>query len=84
MRLVYQSRFCHIVNKIDYFKFLHNYSILQVILTTLLKVYVKGGLFEKSRVLLNELDAAGFAADEVLKITNIFFLFHVSPQAYST
>lgn len=39
---------------------------LQVILTTLLKVYVRGGLFEKSRDLLSELEAMGYADDEVL------------------
>jgi len=38
---------------------------LQVILTTLLKVYSKGGLFEKSRELLAELEALGYAEDEV-------------------
>jgi len=40
---------------------------LQVILTTLLKVYVKGGLFEKSRELLAELKSLGYAEDEVTK-----------------
>lgn len=34
-------------------------------LTTLLKVYVRGGLFERSRELLAELDALGYAEDEV-------------------
>jgi len=38
---------------------------LQVILTTLLKVYAKGGLFEKSWELLAELEASGYAEDEV-------------------
>lgn len=37
----------------------------QVILTTLLKVYVRGGLFEKSRELLGELEALGYAEEEV-------------------
>ena len=40
---------------------------LQVISTTLLKVYVKGGLFEKSRELLAELKSLGYAEDEVKK-----------------
>lgn len=34
-------------------------------LTTLLKVYVRGGLFEKSRELLVKLEAMGFAQEEV-------------------
>lgn len=38
---------------------------MQVILTTLLKVYSKGGLFEKAKELLIELEASGFAQDEV-------------------
>lgn len=38
---------------------------LQVVYTTLLKVYVKGGLFEKSKELLKELEAFGYAKDEV-------------------
>ena len=38
---------------------------MQVILTTLLKVYVRGGLFEKSKELLTELEAMGFAENEV-------------------
>ena len=38
---------------------------LQVILTTLLKVYVRGGLFEKSRKLLSELEALGYGENEV-------------------
>jgi pentatricopeptide repeat protein len=37
----------------------------QVILTTLLKVYVRGGLFEKSRDLLSELETMGYADEEV-------------------
>uniref|UniRef100_A0A6N2MLE6 Uncharacterized protein n=1 Tax=Salix viminalis TaxID=40686 RepID=A0A6N2MLE6_SALVM len=37
-----------------------------VILTTLLKVHVRGGLFEKSRDLLIELDTLGFAKKEEL------------------
>ncbi|KAI7990752.1 Pentatricopeptide repeat-containing protein [Camellia lanceoleosa] len=36
-----------------------------VMLTTLLKVYVRGGLFEKSRELLTELEALGYAEDEM-------------------
>uniref|UniRef100_A0A6N2MLI2 Pentacotripeptide-repeat region of PRORP domain-containing protein n=1 Tax=Salix viminalis TaxID=40686 RepID=A0A6N2MLI2_SALVM len=36
-----------------------------VILTTLLKVHVRGGLFEKSRDLLIELDTLGFAKKEM-------------------
>ena len=42
-----------------------NATFLQVILTTLLKVYVRGGLFEKSRELINKLDKLGYAEDEV-------------------
>ncbi|KAB5516297.1 hypothetical protein DKX38_026945 [Salix brachista] len=38
---------------------------LALILTTLLKVHVRGGLFEKSRDLLIELDTLGFAKKEV-------------------
>lgn len=38
---------------------------MQVILTTLLKVYVRGGLFEKSRELLDKLESLGYAEDEV-------------------
>ena len=34
-------------------------------MTTLLKVYVNGGLFDKSRSLLSELEALGYADDEV-------------------
>ncbi|XP_058007045.1 pentatricopeptide repeat-containing protein At1g10910, chloroplastic [Hevea brasiliensis] len=37
----------------------------KVIRTTLLKVYVRGGLFEKSRELLLELEALGYAEDEM-------------------
>ncbi|MED6185461.1 hypothetical protein PIB30_118315 [Stylosanthes scabra] len=37
----------------------------KVILTTLLKVYVKGGLFEKSRESLAELKSLGYAEDEM-------------------
>lgn len=40
-------------------------NCLQVILTTLLKAYVRGGLFEQSRELLTELEALGYAEDEV-------------------
>ena len=39
--------------------------LLQVILTTLLKAYVRGGLFGKSREILTELEALGYAKDEV-------------------
>lgn len=46
------------------------HGVLQVIYTTLLKVYVKGGLFEKSKELLKELEALGYAEDEV----HFFFL----------
>lgn len=45
---------------------------MQVILTTLLKVYVKGGLFEKSRELLAELESLGYANDEVNLLTGIY------------
>lgn len=41
----------------------------QVILTTLLKVYVRGGLFDKSRELLAELELLGHAKDEVYYCT---------------
>uniref|UniRef100_J3N7L0 SWIM-type domain-containing protein n=1 Tax=Oryza brachyantha TaxID=4533 RepID=J3N7L0_ORYBR len=37
----------------------------KVILTTLLKVYSRGGLFEKARELLTELEASSFAHDEM-------------------
>ncbi|KAG5577468.1 hypothetical protein H5410_057602 [Solanum commersonii] len=37
----------------------------EVIYTTLLKVYVKGGLFEKSKELLKESEALGYAKDEI-------------------
>lgn len=36
-----------------------------VILTSLLKVYVKGGLFDKARELLNDLEALGHAQNEI-------------------
>lgn len=42
-----------------------SFVILQVFLTTLLKVYVRGTLFEKSRSLLLKLESLGFAEDEV-------------------
>lgn len=53
---------------------------MQVILTTLLKVYVRGELFEKSRELLVELESLGYAEDEVIetfekKIEGLFHLF---------
>lgn len=35
-------------------------------MTTLLKVYIKGGLFERSRELLAELESAGYAENEVV------------------
>ncbi|KAJ6412821.1 hypothetical protein OIU84_005800 [Salix udensis] len=41
-------------------------ELMLVILTTLLKVHVRGGLFEKSRDLLIELDTLGFAKKEEL------------------
>lgn len=40
--------------------------ILQVTLTTLLKVYARGHLFEKSQKLLSELETLGYAEDEVV------------------
>ncbi|KAF8696648.1 hypothetical protein HU200_036267 [Digitaria exilis] len=40
-----------------------NYCL--VMLTTLLKVYSKGGIFEKAKELLTELEASGFAQDEM-------------------
>ena len=43
----------------------HTQKYLQVILTTLLKVYVRGGLFEKSRELLAELGTLGYADEEL-------------------
>lgn len=36
-------------------------------MTTLLKVYIKGGLFERSRELLSELESAGYAENEVVR-----------------
>lgn len=52
-------------------------------MTTLLKVYVRSDLFEKSRVLLNELENLGYAADEVLKIwTYIFCFMHFKSYYY--
>lgn len=44
---------------------------LQIILTTLLKVYVRGGLFEKSRELLVELESSDYAEDEVIVISQL-------------
>ncbi|XP_076926285.1 pentatricopeptide repeat-containing protein At1g10910, chloroplastic-like isoform X1 [Bidens hawaiensis] len=44
--------------------FSHN-LMLQVVLTTMLKVYVRGGLFDKAHVLLNELEALGYAEEEM-------------------
>lgn len=48
--------------------------------TTLLKVYVRGGLFEKSRELLVKLESLGYAQEEVplnfcLFLCVIFFFF---------
>lgn len=50
--------------------------------TTLLKVYVRGGLFEKSRELLVKLESLGYAQEEVplnfclfLRIIFFFLLF---------
>lgn len=40
---------------------------LQVMMTTLLKVYIKGGLFDRSRELLSELESAGYAENEVVR-----------------
>lgn len=54
--------------------FTHN-LVLQVVLTTLLKVYVRGGLFEKSRELLSELEALGYAEEEVKSDPLFFFLY---------
>uniref|UniRef100_A0A6N2MDP3 Uncharacterized protein n=1 Tax=Salix viminalis TaxID=40686 RepID=A0A6N2MDP3_SALVM len=39
-----------------------------IIMTTLLKVHVRGGLFEKSRDLLIELDTLGFAKKELINV----------------
>lgn len=51
-------------------------NLFQVILTTLLKVYVRAGLFEKSRELLDELQDLGYAEDEVTESTSyIYFVF---------
>lgn len=36
-------------------------------MTTLLKVYIKGGLFDRSRELLSELESAGYAENEVIR-----------------
>ncbi|RVW43506.1 hypothetical protein CK203_100913 [Vitis vinifera] len=49
-------------------------ALLLVILTTLLKVYVRGGLFEKSRELLAELEDLGYAEDEVQPMQFLFYL----------
>lgn len=50
---------------------------LQVVLTTLLKVYVKGGMFEKSRELLDEMQALGYTDDEVkMHLIMIFMICH--------
>ncbi|XP_062106119.1 uncharacterized protein LOC133817583 isoform X2 [Humulus lupulus] len=43
----------------------------KVILTTLLKVYVRGGLFEKSRELLAALQAKGYAEDELYRTSTV-------------
>lgn len=50
---------------------------MQVILTTLLKVYSKGGLFEKAKELLTELEASGFAQDEVKHVVSYTEVFNV-------
>jgi pentatricopeptide repeat protein len=42
-----------------------NNFLLKVILTTLLKVYARRGLFEKAKELLAELETLGYAQDEV-------------------
>lgn len=55
----YMSKFCFKCLLCFYHRF------LQVIYVTLLKVYVKGGLFDKSKDLLKELEALGLADDEV-------------------
>uniref|UniRef100_A0A6N2LJU5 Uncharacterized protein n=1 Tax=Salix viminalis TaxID=40686 RepID=A0A6N2LJU5_SALVM len=39
-------------------------SVFRIIMTTLLKVHVRGGLFEKSTDLLIELDTLGFAKEK--------------------
>ncbi|PWA47801.1 pentatricopeptide repeat (PPR) superfamily protein [Artemisia annua] len=39
--------------------------VLQVLMTTLLKVYVRGRLFEKARELLTELEVLGYAEEEM-------------------
>jgi pentatricopeptide repeat protein len=44
-------------------------------LTTLLKVYSKGGLFDKAKDLLIELEASGFAQDEVKHVVSHTKLF---------
>lgn len=54
------------------------WKCLQVMLTTQLKVYVRGRLFEKSRDLLVELDTLGFAKDEVNKAQTDMFMSHQS------
>lgn len=48
-----------------------------MILTTLLKAYVRGGLFEKSKELLAELEALGYAEDEVLSHCQFFLVCYV-------
>ncbi|CAN1143463.1 Pentatricopeptide repeat-containing protein At1g10910, chloroplastic, partial [Linum perenne] len=45
--------------------FIPQVNSMLVILTTLLKVYVRGGFFEKSRELLSQLESLGYAKDEM-------------------
>lgn len=54
-------------------------KMLQVILTTLLKVYVRGGLFEKSRDLLAELETMGYADEEVHYFLWLCIIIHCQP-----
>jgi pentatricopeptide repeat protein len=56
---------------------------LQVILTTLLKVYSKGGLFDKAKELLTELEASGFAQDEVKHVVSYTEVLHVHANMVS-
>jgi|APAra0007618257_1042622.scaffolds.fasta_scaffold00266_24 hypothetical protein len=49
-------------------------------MTTLLKVYIKGGLFDRSRELLSELESAGYAENEVIRL---YYFFSRSGCIYS-
>ncbi|KAL6494516.1 hypothetical protein OROGR_031316 [Orobanche gracilis] len=57
--------FAEVKKWIRFCQFVIHSQIYRVILTTLLKVYVKCGLFDKSRKLLDELQFLGYADDEM-------------------